>query len=187
MSFDLSNYTTVNDRLIELFQRYPEARIQNSVPKIVIFDDREWWLVTTTIWRSQEDQLPCVASAAEPKGTTPYTKDSEMMNAETSAVGRCIILLGGIGIKPGGGMASQNEVQNRRNVITTGPPNSVEPGSASPAQLGKIRALVKGLGRTQSYAIALGGVEKLEDLDKRQASAIIEQLLNEQPNDEEPF
>jgi hypothetical protein len=187
MSFDLSNYTTVNDRLIELFQRYPEARIQNSVPKIVVFDDREWWLVTTTIWRSPEDQLPCVASAAEPKGHTSFTKDSEMMNAETSSLGRCILLIGGIGIRPGGGMASQNEVQNRQVVSSAGPSNSAAAGLASPAQLGKIRALVKGLGRTQSYALAIGGVEKLEDLDKRQASAIIEQLLKEQPSEEEPF
>ncbi len=40
MSFDLGNYTTVNDRLLELFTKHPDARIVNSVPKIVVFDDR---------------------------------------------------------------------------------------------------------------------------------------------------
>lgn len=113
MSFDLGNYTTVNDRLLELFAKYPDARIQNSVPSVVHFDGREWWLVTTTLWRDPNDTLPVVASAAEPKGTTPYTRDSEMMNAETSAIGRAILLVGGIGIRPGGSMASANEVRNR--------------------------------------------------------------------------
>jgi hypothetical protein len=114
MSFDMSNYTTVNDRLLELFAKYPEARIQNSEPRVVLFDGREWWLVTTKVWRDPADPLPVIASAAEPKGSTPYTRDSEMMNAETSAIGRAILLIGGIGIKPGGGMASRNEVQNRQ-------------------------------------------------------------------------
>lgn len=113
MSFDLGNYTTVNDRLLELFAKHPDARIQNSVPTVVQFDGREWWLVTTTIWRDAADPLPVIASAAEPKGTTPYTRDSEAMNAETSAIGRAILLVGGIGIKPGGSMASANEVRNR--------------------------------------------------------------------------
>jgi hypothetical protein len=113
MSFDLGNYTTVNDRLLELFSKHPDARIVNSVPKIVVFDDREWWLVTTTIYRTPDDPIPCVASAAEPKGTTSFTKDSEMMNAETSSIGRAILLIGGIGVKPGGSLASRNEVLNR--------------------------------------------------------------------------
>ncbi len=66
LSFDLGNYTTVNDRLLELFAKYPDARIQNSVPTVVQFDGREWWLVTTTIWRDPNDPLPVIASAAEP-------------------------------------------------------------------------------------------------------------------------
>jgi hypothetical protein len=114
VSFDMSNYTTVNDRLLELFAKYPEARIQNSEPRVVLFDGREWWLVTTKVWRDPADPLPVIASAAEPKGSTPYTRDSEMMNAETSAIGRAILLIGGIGIRAGGGMASRNEVQNRQ-------------------------------------------------------------------------
>jgi hypothetical protein len=115
MTFDLGNYTTVNDRLLELFTKYPDARIQNSLPTVVHFDGREWWLVTTTLWRNPDDTLPVIASAAEPKGTTPYTRDSEMMNAETSAIGRAILLVGGIGISAGGSMASANEVRNRAN------------------------------------------------------------------------
>ena len=122
MSFDLGNYTTVNDRLLELFAKYPDARIQNSVPTVVQFDGREWWLITTTIYRDPTDEIPVRASAAEPKGTTPYTRDSEMMNAETSAIGRAILLVGGIGIKPGGGMASLNEVRNRAGDVN--PPTS---------------------------------------------------------------
>jgi len=131
MSFDLGNYTTVNDRLLELFQKYPDARIQNSRPEVVTFDAREWWLVTTTIWRNPDDTVPVIASAAEPKGTTPYTRDSEMMNAETSAIGRAILLVGGIGIRAGGSMASANEVVNR---------GGAERPASAPAAQGQPRA-----------------------------------------------
>jgi hypothetical protein len=124
MSFDLGSYTTVNDRLLELFTKYPDARIQNTVPRVEMFDGREWWIVTTTIWRDPSDPIPVIASAAEPKGTTPYTRDSEMMNAETSAIGRAILLVGGIGIKPGGGMASANEVRNRAEGDSPSAPSS---------------------------------------------------------------
>jgi len=125
MSFDLGNYTTVNDRLLELFAKYPDARIVNSVPEVVTFDGREWWLVTTTLFRDPSDTCPVRASAAEPKGTTPYTRDSEMMNAETSAIGRAILLVGGIGIKPGGSMASANEVRNRAQDTPTAAPQPI--------------------------------------------------------------
>jgi hypothetical protein len=131
MSFDLSNYTTVNDRLLELFKRFPEARIQNTPPAVVQFNGREWWIVTTTIWRNPEDQIPCIASAVEPVGTTAYTRDSEAMNAETSSIGRCVLLIGGIGITAGGSMASRNEVQNRQGGAPT--PNSPDHVGASPA------------------------------------------------------
>lgn len=139
MSFDLDNYTTVNDRIIELFEKHPDARIVNSRPEVVQFDGREWWLVTTTIYRDPEDPCPVRASACEPKGTTPYTRDSEAMNCETSAVGRAIILVGGIGIKRGGSMASRNEVIARGGDTrsSTTPAQPASPGKGFPNKFAK--------------------------------------------------
>lgn len=131
MTFSLDNYTTVNDRLLELFKRHPNARIQNTAPAVVQFNGREWWMVTTTIWRDVDDPMPCIASAVEPVGSTPYTRDSEAMNCETSSIGRCIILVGGIGIIVGGSLASRNEVQNRQGGASA--PTSPDHAGASPA------------------------------------------------------
>jgi len=51
--------------------------------------------VTVTAYRSPGDERPSVASAWEVwPGRTPYTKDSEAMNCETSAAGRALAFLG---------------------------------------------------------------------------------------------
>jgi hypothetical protein len=44
-------------------------------------------------------------------GKTPYTRDSELQNAETSAIGRAIIMVGASDAKK---VASANEVRNRQ-------------------------------------------------------------------------
>lgn len=63
-------------------------------------------------YRTPDDPTPCVGIAAEPfPGTTPYTKDSEVMNAETSAWGRALVATGVTRAKV---IASANEVRNRR-------------------------------------------------------------------------
>jgi hypothetical protein len=69
-----------------------------------------------TAYRDPSDLHPAVAYCWEPwPGTTPYTADSEQMNAATSALGRvCALLLPGAFAK----QASANEVFHR-----AGPPN----------------------------------------------------------------
>ena len=60
-------------------------------------------------FRSQEDTRPGIGHASEPyPGLTSFTKNSEMMNAETSAWGRAIASLG---IAVHRGIASAQEVR----------------------------------------------------------------------------
>ncbi len=111
MSFDLSDYVDVAEREHQLFERYPDARIQ--VDLIEVRDGKgelTGWAAKATIWRNQEDPLPVCDWAVEPvPGKTPYTKDSEAMNASTSAVGRAIVLAG----FPSKKIASADEVRAR--------------------------------------------------------------------------
>lgn len=108
---DLQGYIEVPARLRMMFERFPELRLVETPPEVVTIGDRTFIAVTVTAWRTPDDPVPAVATCWEPfPGKTPYTKDSEMMNAATSALGRVANLLMPIGTK----LASTEEVLNRR-------------------------------------------------------------------------
>ena len=112
MAFDMSDYVTVPERVTAFYEQYPEGRIVSDPPKIVTIGDRTFIEVTTRVYRTPDDPTPCQGSAWEPfPGRTPYTKESEMMNAETSAVGRACAAAG-VAVRKS--MASANEVAARR-------------------------------------------------------------------------
>lgn len=127
MSFDLGDYNTVPERMQEFFHKYPEGVLRGKykfkhIP--VYLKDKETGLpykagkrtiiiYTAKAYRSPDDTLPGIGTASEPfPGTTPYTKDSEMMNAETSAWGRAILAVGAADTKKG--VASREEVAARK-------------------------------------------------------------------------
>src|SRR3990167_1754651 len=82
--------------------------------------------------RPPDDPRPGVGHAFEPiPGKTPYTKDSETMNAETSAWGRAIVALGFETKK----IASANEVRARQSTgEPSRTPTASEPGPSEDAQ-----------------------------------------------------
>lgn len=110
MSFDLSNYTTVNERIITFYDLYPQGFISTHPAKIVDISGHTFISVVAEVSCSP-DGPTIIAEAWEPfPGKTPYTRDSEQQNAATSAIGRCLGQLK-IGIKAG--VASQDEVKAR--------------------------------------------------------------------------
>jgi hypothetical protein len=126
MSWDLKDYVDVPARLKMLADKFPDVRIKEDAPRIVTIGDKTFLEVRITAWRTPDDQLPAVAFCWEPfPGTTPYTRDSEQMNAATSALGRLVaIMLPGAFAK----QASANEVFHR-----AGPPRNAAPyGSEDP-------------------------------------------------------
>ena len=148
---DLSNYVEVKDRLAMALAKWPQLRVIESVPEVVTIEDRHFVQVTCTVYREPDDPLPCTATAWEPfPGSTPFTRNSEMMNAGTSALGRCLGYMG-IGIERS--VASAVEVANRmaERVSSTTPtqtPEKTRPqngsGSTKPpsdAQLGLLRRI----------------------------------------------
>ena len=115
MSWDLKDYVDVPARLKMLAEKFPDVRIKEDAPRIITIGDKTFLEVRVTAWRTPDDQLPAIAFCWEPfPGTTPYTRDSEQMNAATSALGRLVaIMLPGAFAK----QASANEVFHR-----AGPP-----------------------------------------------------------------
>ncbi len=109
MSFDLSDYVDVAERIKMLVAKYPEASLSSE---LTYLDNPAGWLCKAYAYRDPTDPQPGVGHAFEPvPGKTPYTKDSEAMNAETSAWGRAIVALGFETKK----IASANEVRNRQS------------------------------------------------------------------------
>jgi hypothetical protein len=117
MTFDLSNYVDVATRIKQLRDKHPEAVLRPFDPanpfKIVEIGGREFIVYTAACFRSPDDNCPAVAVAAEPViGASSFTRNSEVMNAETSAWGRAIMACLAVD-EPH--IASRDEVINRRN------------------------------------------------------------------------
>lgn len=160
------DYVDVAERIRLLLAQYPNATITTSDPRIVEIADRTFIEVTATVQCKDDTGRISKDTAWEPfPGKTPYTRDSEMMNASTSAVGRAIGLLG-IGLKKS--VASSNEVRNRRD-DSPRPEPSGNPGKATEPQLNAIRKMAA------SKGIAIGE-ETLVNLTKFDASKMIDEL-----------
>ncbi len=111
-AFNLGDYVDVPTRLATALAKWPDLRIQESRPVIVIANDQQYVEISCTVWRDATDMLPVVAYCWEPiPGRTPYTKGSEMMNASTSCLGRA---LGFLGMGIGKSIASRNEIEARQ-------------------------------------------------------------------------
>ena len=93
--FDLKDYVTVPERVAKFYEKHPEGRIQTTKPEVFELGGQIFLWCQATVWRAPDDPIPVVAGAWQDyPGRTPYTKWSEAMNAETSAIGRALWALG---------------------------------------------------------------------------------------------
>ena len=105
--FKMDDYVDVAQRIADFSEKYPEGSLQSELTLL-----EGGWLCKARAFRTPDDARPGIGHAFEPvPGKTPYTKDSEAMNAETSAWGRAIVALGFQTKK----IASKQEVQARTN------------------------------------------------------------------------
>jgi len=138
---NLDNYVDVATRLTLALERWPELRIQETGREIITIDGKPVLVCQITVWRTPDDPVPSIASAAEPiPGKTPYTRDSELMVGFTSALGRA---LGYMGIGLNGSIASANEVAARQ---TSDRPTSMSPRSSAEPPSDKQLRMLKALG-----------------------------------------
>jgi len=125
MAFQLDDYNTVADRIAEFRAKYPNGSLQSEyrielIPTAVKQDDGSWTTLDRPVlvfvasaYRTPDDPRPGIGHASEPiPGKTPYTKDSEVANGETSAWGRAIVAV--LAADTRKGVASRDEVQSRR-------------------------------------------------------------------------
>lgn len=121
----LGDYVQVKDRIAKFYELFGGGRLVTDRVELWQDDGTPRIVVKALAYRTIDDPHPGVGwSWMELPGRTPYTKGSELENAETSAWGRAI---GSLGILIDASIATQNEIDNKaegeapaKTEITTG-------------------------------------------------------------------
>jgi hypothetical protein len=200
-NMDLSNYIEVPERIRDFMEKHPEGSLQcktveyRDLPADVS-DRHEPTRVELTphviyhalAYRSPDDRRPGHGMASEPyPGLTPYTKGSELMNAETSAWGRALAAIGFVSKRDGSaGVATAQEVRARQDSpgrtsegVTPSKPQRdllqklVKEKRATPEQLNYMLIEVGASGVT----VGEGWVDKLTGGKKGTCSELIDWLM----------
>lgn len=132
------DYIDVASRLVEFRTKHPEGCLQPADPaqpyRIEQIAGETYIVVVAAAYRSADDAKPGIGMAYEVfPGRTPYTKGSELQNAETSAWGRAIVAA--LAADTRQGIASAEEVRNRVA-------EREQPGPEEPQQTPRERAEV---------------------------------------------
>lgn len=139
MSFDLADYVDVAERIKIFREKHPEGSLQSEIK---IYQNPDGFLTgvlcKASAYRGLDDPHPGIGhSFLGVPGKTPYTKDSEVENAETSAWGRAIVAALAADTKK---VASSNEVLAKQDPASAGSLGGLadraavtEPARVSPA------------------------------------------------------
>lgn len=218
MTFQLDGYLTVAERIQQLKAKYPDAVLRPFNPAepftIKEIGGTEYIIYTAACYKTPNDPMPAVAVAIEPcVAKSNFTRDSMVMNAETSAWGRAI--MAALACDTTAKIASADEVRNRQtddqmatvikafpkaNVqqqqVTTAPAKS---GMITQKQIGLLGKLTreKQMNNLDLLAFAEKEIGRTLDglisaLTSKEASQLITALMSEAqpqlaPADEEPF
>ena len=137
------DYVDVAERLRLFKAAFPQGCLRPANPEqpftIQEIGGREFIVYVAAAYRSPDDPMPAIAVAAEPAvGKTNFTRDSEVMNAETSAWGRAILAALAADSKK---VASLDEVRNRRADQDSRPP--LADASRAPSGRAKVGSAVR--------------------------------------------
>lgn len=106
------DYNEVSSRIQEFREKHPDGSLQQVSMSFEQVGTAHYVVYTAAAYRSPDDERPGIGTAWEPiPGRTPYTKDSEVQNAETAAWGRALIAVGAADAKKG--IASRDEMAPR--------------------------------------------------------------------------
>ncbi|MDE2107086.1 MAG: hypothetical protein KGL39_58305 [Patescibacteria group bacterium] len=128
--FKMEDYIDVAERLVDFQQRFPGGTLQmaptaieydseghvtreefDTSKMVVTIGDKTFIVYRAAAYRLDNDLRPGIGTAWEPfPGQTSFTRNSELMNAETGAWGRAILACG---LPAKRGLASRQEVQAR--------------------------------------------------------------------------
>lgn len=116
------NYVPVAERLEKFYERFPDGRVMTQ---IVEHNQAEGFvLMRAEVYRTPDDAVPAATGHAyEVRGESYVNKSSYIENAETSAVGRALALLG---FEVKRGLASREEMEKVARVQTAARPPAQE-------------------------------------------------------------
>lgn len=188
-----NGYNEVASRIVEARKKHPEGMLQPldlaNPYKVETIGEKTFIVYAAAFYRTPDDPRPGVGVAWEPfPGTTPYTRNSELQNAETSAWGRALVAAFAADTKKG--IATSLDVRTREAERQQfGPPDRqnwpTDPGEqlVTKALLSRLAAQFATLGvvgRDEGLMTiaALTGVRvsTTKELTNAQASQLIEAL-----------
>jgi len=186
-----SSYNEVAARIVEARKKYPDGVLQPydaAAPyRIETIGEKSFIVYTAAFYRTPDDPRPGIGVAWEPfPGKTNFTRDSELMNAETSAWGRALVAAFAADTKKG--IATSLDVRIREEERAQRPPRGQkwqDPGEqlVTKALLSRLAAQFATLGvagRDEGLMTigALIGVtvSSTKELTNAQAQQLIEKL-----------
>lgn len=130
MSYDLTDYVDVRERLRLFHAKYPDGSLQFEMTERATIAGKDLIIGRALAYRTPDDPRPGVGTAWEMvPGTTAYTRGSELQNLETSCWGRAI---GSLGIGINAGIATAQEVAYAKARQVTTPAGDEDPGPTEP-------------------------------------------------------
>jgi len=147
-----TDYIDVATRIVEFRTQHPEGSLQPAdlahPYRIEEVGGLTFIVYVAAAYRTADDARPGIGAAWEPfPGPTPYTRNSELQNAETSAWGRAIVAALAADTKKG--VASADEVRNRQ---ADTPPSDGIP-VATPRHVTEIGTLLGSLPEARADAV----------------------------------
>jgi hypothetical protein len=180
MGFDLSNYETVEQRLVRWWAAYPNGRVYTCMMNYT----GDACVFYAELYADKEDKVPVATGYAEEvKSDRGVNSTSFVENCETSAIGRaianCPLQAPASGPRP-----SRNEMQKVERLTTSPQPQEHIPRGAfaTPKQIGYIKKLAKNAGLDDLRLLEMIHRELNDDsavlelLKSHEASKIIEAL-----------
>jgi hypothetical protein len=165
---DLSDYIEVADRIKAFKEAHPDGSLCREEWHVEEVAGQTFVVYTALAYRRPDDPRPGVGTAWEPfPGPTKFTKDSELMNAETAAWGRAIASLGFEVRK----IASREEVRNRSGntaAASARPQNGTTKVSEKQIKFMAVRAKQAGLTDANRDLLLRNrfGVERLDEMPR---------------------
>jgi hypothetical protein len=181
----LEDYVDVAERITAFKERYPDGSLQTLHWEVMDVAGKTFIVYRAVAYRTPDDMRPGHGTAWEPfPGPTPYTRDSELMNAETSAWGRAIVA---VGITASRKLASVEEVMARGGggdrTESNAAPGAVSAPPANPVQerLKRLLQLAAARGMQRPALIEVLAEMGLQEIELR--PGWIEQLTDQQAKD----
>lgn len=191
MAFDLDpTYKQVPERIADFKALYPTGCLRPADPArpywFEALGEKTFIVYAAAAYRTADDPMPGIGLAWELyPGKTPYTKESELQNAETSAWGRAIVAVLASESKS---VASAEEVRNRQADHAEPDPPAVVYADAD--QHAEIRTLIAALPDAQRAAVGewwkeqqLPPIQKADRLTEAQAELVFEHLAVDVANE----